>query len=179
MSTPTPPDEGSPQQGQWQPASSGPPPPPTSGPPPPPPGGGPPPPSGGPPPGWGQPAPPSGPPPGWSQPAPPAYGYGYGTPAPQTDGTAITALVLSIASFVVCPLIPSVVALALVPSSKRKIDESRGAVTGEGLLTAAKIISWINIGLCALATVLIVILIIVGAAVDDSDEFSLVLSMLA
>ena len=136
--------------------------------------GGPPPPSGGPPP------PPGGypPPPGQYPPPPSGYGYGYGAPSPQTDGTAITALVLAIVSFVVCPLIPAIVALALVPSAKRKIAESRGAVTGEGLVTAAKIIAWINVGLCALVGVIMVIAIIIGAAVED-DEFSLVLSLLS
>lgn len=124
------------------------------------------------PPGSGPPPPPGPPPPGWGQPPPPAYGYGYQppqynyAPQPRTDGTAIAALVLSIASFVVCPFIPAVVALALCPSSRRKIAESRGVLTGEGMLTAAKVVSWVNIGLCAL----FVVFIGVGAAAGWFDE---------
>src|ERR1700736_166417 len=119
------------------------------------------------PPGW-QPGPPPGrqeswlpppPPPGYGPPAgygpPPGYGpAGYppyppgpygGYPAPtRTDGSAIAALILSIASFVVCPVIPAVVALCLIPGSRAKIRSSGGLIEGEGLLTAAKIISLID-----------------------------------
>jgi hypothetical protein len=50
-------------------------------------------------------------------------------------------------SFVVCPLIPAIVALVLASSADAEIRASGGRLTGEGLNKAAKIISWINIGL--------------------------------
>jgi hypothetical protein len=113
------------------------------------------------------------PPPAWGAPPPPGYGYqppayGYG-PAPRTDGTAIAALILSIASFVVCPVIPAIVALALCPSSRRRIEASRGALTGEGMLTAAKVVSWVNLGLSALAITFFVIAGVAGWF--DEDPF--------
>lgn len=80
-----------------------------------------------------------------------------GPQAQRTDGTAVAALVLAIASFVVCPIVPAIIALALIPGSRRTIEVSGGAVTGLGLLKAAKIISWIEIGLCVLGGVLIII----------------------
>ena len=65
----------------------------------------------------------------------------------RTDGTAIAALVLAIAAFVVCPVIPAVIALALIPGARRSITVSGGTVGGLGVLTAAKIIAWVNLGL--------------------------------
>ena len=100
-------------------------------------------------------------PPGWPPaggvPVPPAWGpspYGQDSGRPQeTSPKAIVALVLAIGSFVVFPLVPAIVALVLCASARRDIDASGGRVTGDGLLTASKIISWINIGLCIAAAV--------------------------
>lgn len=117
--------------------------------------------------GYPPPPPPGyGPPPATFSSYPQGYG-GYAGAAPRTDGAAIAALVLSICSFVVCPLIPAVVALALIPGSRRTINNSGGAVAGLGLLTAAKIISWINVGL-----VVVVFGIIVIAALASSGSSS-------
>jgi hypothetical protein len=88
----------------------------------------------------------------------------------KTEGNAIAALVLSICSFIVCPLIPAVVALFLASAAKRNIDASNGALDGDSLVSAAKIIAWINIGLCALGIVLVVVLIIVGVATSDTSN---------
>ncbi|MDP8976589.1 MAG: hypothetical protein M3N28_09570 [Actinomycetota bacterium] len=134
---------------------------------------------------------PSGQPGGW-QPGPPppspSQGYppppgGYGgysqRPTPQTEGTAITVLVLAIASFVICPVIPAVVALFMCPGARRKIEGSGGALTGEGLVTAAKIISWVNLGLWGAGLLLVIVVGILGAVFSDSsDEFSMVLALL-
>lgn len=126
--------------------------------------------------GW-QPGPP--PPSQGYPPPPPGYGgYSQG-PTPQTEGTAITVLVLAISSFVICPVIPAVVALFMCPGARRKIEGSGGALTGEGLVTAAKIISWVNLGLLGAVLLLVVIVGVLGAVFSDSsDEFSLALSLL-
>ena len=110
--------------------------------------------------------------PGYGAPPPPGYSggyggypYGYGYPggvAPRTDGTAIAALVLAIVSFVLCPLIPAVVALALIPGSRRTIKASGGTLSGDSILTAAKWIAWINVVLAGL----FVILIFIGVIAD-------------
>ena len=88
----------------------------------------------------------------------------------RTEGNAIAALVLAICSFIVCPLIPAVVALFLASSAKRNIDASNGALDGESLVTAARIVAWINIGICLLGIVLAVVLIIVAAATSDTSS---------
>lgn len=138
-----------------------------------------------PPPNWGPPPPygyPPQPPP-YGYPPPPPYGYAppspYGTPPrTQTEGTAITALLLAIVSFPLsftCGIgvIGVIVSLALTPSARRKIEASGGRLTGESMLTAAKIVAWINIGL----TALVLVLIGVGAAAgwwdDDPSDYIL------
>jgi hypothetical protein len=133
-------------------------------------------------PGWGTPQPgpwgqPPGPPPGSGYGAPPGYGgppgygappgYGYGYGAPQTDGKAIGALVLAILAWVVCPVIPAIVALILAGQSSRDIAQSGGRLGGAGFNTAAKVISWINIGI----TVLVVIIFIAAAASTSNNEY--------
>jgi hypothetical protein len=72
----------------------------------------------------------------------------------------------------VCPVIPAIVALVLIPGAKRKIDESGGRLTGEGLLTAAKWISWINIAFYSLLAVLFLVLIVIGVLSDSSSTSS-------
>jgi hypothetical protein len=90
--------------------------------------------------------------PGWGPPPQP-YGYGgyggYATPA-RTDGKAIGALVSAIVSFAICPFVPAVVALVLAGQAARSIRESGGQLTGESMVTAARIIAWLNIVICAL-----------------------------
>src|SRR4051795_9343389 len=57
-----------------------------------------------------------------------AGAYGYPTyPAPQTDGTAIAALVCAIGSFVVFPIVPAIAALFLARSADASIRASHGA----------------------------------------------------
>lgn len=130
----------------------------------------PPPPPGGPDPYGQQPQPPSygGPPP------PPAYGgypqqpYGYGGYQQQeTESSAVVALVLAIASFVVCPVIPAVVALVLANNADAAIQASGGRKTGEGLTKAARIVAWINIGLTVGVLVVVILIAVITAAVGS------------
>jgi hypothetical protein len=113
-------------------------------------------------PSYGYQPPPPPPPQGYGQP----YGYG-GYAAPETESMAIIALVLAIGSFVVCPVIPAIVALVLANNADASIQASGGRKTGEGLTKAARIVSWVNIGLF-LAGLVLVILIAVLAAASNS-----------
>ena len=131
--------------------------------------GGPPPPPPPPPPGYGAPpagygAPPGyGPPPGYAP-----YGYApYGQPVKQTESKAVVALVLSIVSWVACPFVPAIAALIVAADADRKIKASGGYLEGEGLVKASRIISWIHLGLCALALVIFLIAVV---AVGSSGE---------
>ena len=113
------------------------------------------------------PPPPYGTPP---PPPPPAYGYGQqpygygGYQAPETESQAVVALVLAIASWVVCPIIPAVVALVLANNADASIQASGGRKTGEGLTKAARIVAWINIGVYVVGLVLVILIAVIAAA---------------
>ncbi|MGH9281227.1 MAG: DUF4190 domain-containing protein [Acidimicrobiales bacterium] len=106
--------------------------------------------------------------PGPGAPPPPYQQYPGGYQPPQTEGMAIAALVLAICSFVFFQPITAIIALVLSSSSDRKIAESGGRLTGETFNKVARIVSWINIGLCALIAVFIIVIIIVAVATSDS-----------
>jgi hypothetical protein len=77
-------------------------------------------------------------------------------------------LVLAITSWILCPIILAIVALVLAKKSGEEIAASQGRVGGEGLNTATKILSWINIGLYAAVFVILgavfIIALVAGAA---------------
>ena len=125
--------------------------------------------------------------------APPAYpaaypaegsGAGYPPPAypayppapaaapagPQTSSNAIIALILAIVSWAVCPVIPAIVALVLAGSAAKEIAASGGRIQGAGLVTAARIVSWVNIGLWAAILVVgafFLVLAVVAGGIND------------
>ncbi len=82
-------------------------------------------------------------------------------PAVPTSGTAIAALVLAVASWVVLPVVPAVIALFLARRAKREVRASSGGLQGQSLATAATIVAAVNVGLFVLA-VLLLVLVIVG-----------------
>src|SRR3712207_1937784 len=112
---------------------------------------------------------------GWGPP-PPGYGGGYGPPpgfgapayavAPPTEGKATGALVCAILSFFLCPIVLAVVALVLAGQATRAIQESMGRLGGAGMVSAARILAWINIALSgvALAFFVFAIALTAGAA---------------
>ena len=79
-----------------------------------------------------------------------------------TSGNAIAALVLSIASWVVCPIVFAIIALVFASLGKKEIEASGGLRHGVELVMAARIVAWINIGVWA---ALLVIGLIVGFVV--------------
>jgi hypothetical protein len=90
--------------------------------------------------------------------------------APVQSNDAVVALVLSIASWLFCPVVLAVVALVFASKAKRAIAASNGWVTGDQMATAAKVISWINIGLwLAIAVVFVVVFIVLAAASTSSS----------
>ena len=104
------------------------------------------------------------------------YGQLYGAPpqgygAPQawhgpasTETKAIIALVCAIAAWVVLPVLPAIAALMLGKTARQEIARSGGRLTGDGLVTAAKVIAWANIVVSVLAVVFIVLAVVLFAA---------------
>ena len=101
---------------------------------------------------WGAPPPPA---PGWGPPPyPPAYGYAG---SQQSEGLAVGALICAIGSFVVCPAVLSIVALILAQNARNRIDASGGRLSGSGLVTAARVVAWVNIALVVLVLLAVIV----------------------
>ena len=88
--------------------------------------------------------------PAWGQP-------GYGSHIPQNDGKAVAALVCAVVGYTGCIFVPAVVALVLARQADRSIQRSGGRLTGEGLVSAARIIAWIHIALCVVGFLFILL----------------------
>ena len=103
------------------------------------------------------------PPPPWNEqpaPSPTKWAPNVGQPTiagARTNGNAIAALCCAIGAWLVCPLIPAIVALFLAASADREIVQSMGEQTGEGLAKAARIVSWVHIGLFGFAAAVIMV----------------------
>ena len=96
---------------------------------------------------------------------PPAGGY----VPPRTSGLAVASLVTGILSIVLCPAF-GIAGLITGFSAKRKIRESNGAETGEGLATGGIVTSFIGLIFIGLAIVAIVAITFLGSSA--SSKFS-------
>ena len=67
-------------------------------------------------------------------------------PTTRTSSDAIVAFVLSLVSWVACPIVFAIVALIFATRAEKAMSESESNLTGSGLNLAAKLIAWINIG---------------------------------
>ena len=95
----------------------------------------------------------------------PQYGGGVGQPQ-ETDSSALTALIVFIARLLIC-YPAGIVGLILANGAKRKIDQSGGRLGGAGMVTAAKVISWI-----AIALTIIVLIVVIIVAIGDAFSAS-------
>ncbi len=82
------------------------------------------------------------------------------------------ALVLAIASFAIFPVVPAIIALFLASSAERTIRESQqapgGALGGQEMVRAARIVAWINLGIALAVVVLIVVVVLVLVAIGGA-----------
>jgi len=106
--------------------------------------------------------------PGWYQAAdgkwyPPQPGAPGMIAAPKTSSLAITSLITGVLSLVACPLF-GIVGLITGFMAKRKIRESNGEETGEGLATGGIVTSAIGILLIGGIVFLILIITFLGEA---------------
>jgi hypothetical protein len=104
----------------------------------------------------------------------PAYGYGQPPQMLQTSSKATTVMVLGIVSLVLmftCGLgfIAAIVALVMAGGAEREVAQSGGTLQGEGQIKAGRIMSWVTLGLTALAVVVVIGLIAVGITTSDSS----------
>lgn len=75
---------------------------------------------------------------------------------------------LSIVSWVLCPVIPAVVALVLASKAEKEIDSAPDRVSGRGLILPTRIISWINIGLYAAIIVIGGVFVLIAALLSNA-----------
>lgn len=94
------------------------------------------------------------------------YGYGWGYVAPRTEGLAIASLALGIASFGICALC-SPAAIVTGVMARRRIRESNGALTGDGLAKAGIIIGSVYL---ALIVIMIVVFVALAATSPSSPR---------
>lgn len=102
-----------------------------------------------------------------SQPPP---GYGAYPPARQNSSDAVVALVLSLLSWVVCPIVMAIVALVFAAKAKNAIAASNGYLDGAGMVTAAKVISWLNIVVTVLGLVLFLVIVVFFSAASTTVD---------
>ncbi|HKE98876.1 MAG TPA: hypothetical protein VKG45_08100 [Actinomycetes bacterium] len=76
----------------------------------------------------------------YGQPVPPGFGF-----RPQLESSAVVALVVAISAWLVCPVLAAIAALAIAGGAKAKIDAAGGALTGLGLVTAARWVAWVHL----------------------------------
>jgi len=77
-------------------------------------------------------------------------------PARPNSGLAIGSLIASILGLTFVPTIGSIVGVILGYMARRQIEESGGAVGGEGLAKAGIVIGWIGVGLTVLGICIVV-----------------------
>lgn len=90
----------------------------------------------------------------YASPSGPAAPYPPPTPV-QTEPRAVVALVLAVAAWTpTVPFIGAIAALVLASGAQRRILASGGALTGLGLVRAARVLSWLHLVVVVLLFVL-------------------------
>lgn len=82
----------------------------------------------------------------------------YGSPHPpeylqtprRTESTAVIALICAVGSWLVLPLILAVVALLLARRAESTIASMPEQLSGTGMVTAARVLAWLNLLLVAM-----------------------------
>jgi len=114
-----------------------------------------------PPPAYGQ--PPYGQPGAYDEQSYPAPQQGYGSPygfQPQTEQKAIWALVAALAGYVTCPIVLHVVGWVLANQALHDIRASGGALTGEGMAQAARVLAIVGLVVFALLFAGVIVLVL-------------------
>lgn len=90
-------------------------------------------------------------------------GYGYGYRPQQQDKGATTALVLGIVAFVICGLVLGPFAMIEGFKSRKRIRDSNGFLTGDGMALAGIILGAVALGVNVLLIILEIVLIAVSS----------------
>ncbi len=85
-----------------------------------------------------------------------------------TSGLAVASLVLSILSWVLLPIIGSILGLVFGYSARKETRAVPPVADGDGLATAGIVISWVNIGLLGCSCLIIATLMVLGPLIGSS-----------
>ena len=109
---------------------------------------------------------------GWETPSGPQQQGPWGQPQLQqeSNGKAITALVLGICGILVCPVLLSIPALILGYQARGEIDGSGGRQSGRGMAVAGIVLGWIGVVLGVLG-IIFVVLAVLGAIEGGELDF--------
>jgi ABC-type Fe3+ transport system permease subunit len=91
----------------------------------------------------------------------------YGGQSAPTHGSATTALVLGILSFVICGLL-GIPAYIIGRRAEREVQASQGRLSGEGLAKAGWILGLVSMILTVLVILLLIGLVTLGTVTSDS-----------
>jgi len=100
-----------------------------------------------------------------SQPGQGACRQGPGVPVPEpprTSGIAAIALTYALLSFGAFPIVGAVIALFLADSAATELRASPRQRTGLGMVTAARILAWVHLGIVAVVMVLWIVEVFVS-----------------
>lgn len=90
-------------------------------------------------------------------------GPGAITPSPPVEGNAIASLILGIAGLIMCPLVPSILAVVYGRKSQEKLRASPH-LQGEGMAKAGIVLGWVGIAVVGLGLVVALIVVSFGSA---------------
>ncbi len=91
--------------------------------------------------------------------------------APRNSGSATAALVLAILAWFLCPFVGAVIAIVLAFSAKSEIRKANGTIQGDGMATAAIVISSIHLALAGLIAAFF-LLAAIGAGSSSTNNSS-------
>jgi hypothetical protein len=95
---------------------------------------------------------------------------GAAEPDLPSHGPASTSLILGVLSMVLCGFFTGVPAMVLARRAGREIDESEGRLGGRGVATAGFVTGLVGTILSGLFVLLALVLLLFGAAVQNSFE---------
>lgn len=86
-------------------------------------------------------------------------------PGPPSSGLAVASLISSILGLTLLPTIGSIIGVALGYIAKKQIEDSMGAVGGEGLAKGGIIVGWVGIGLSVLGLCLVLAIFLASGGI--------------
>jgi len=91
----------------------------------------------------------------------------FAPPGPQTSSLAIVSLASGIASWIIVPIVGSLIAVITGHMAKSEIRNSGGRLTGDGLATAGLVLGYLQIVLVVIPICLIIVLLLLGPAIGE------------